>query len=216
MTWTNTPKIAVGTLILLTGVFALSWRFKSEPTMKPPGSLAPGMGMESPLLDAIDDDSDTSDIESNHLRPPLRKGRSDNDKILSIAQRRRALSRVEEIWDELLDDDDAVLGTRVAGRGDAILEEEHVEEGEEEEDNDTVGVNERTSLLNKNPGWRRGVLQRRANTYGFGTLANTGFGRRRSGSGYGRAARSQDATGGWWKMSWWNREREDERGRDLT
>ena len=125
----TTPQIALGTVILLIGVLALSWRLNNDPTTRPSVSqntLTPGMGF-------VDDDSD-SEAEGNTIKSqadeeaglangkgsPFHNHRKDhrvsspndlrtpttkNNDSLSITRlRRKGITESEEIWEELEDD----------------------------------------------------------------------------------------------------------------
>jgi len=122
--------IALGTIILLTGVLALSWRLSEEP---PPGglqqttqsALTPSLDLleqhESELEPgAIADENDESEDETTATESTslLRRSRSGNligstpRDSAGLAQprpgpRRRAMTEVEEIWGELEDHGDA-------------------------------------------------------------------------------------------------------------
>ncbi|KAL9070718.1 MAG: hypothetical protein Q9161_004651 [Pseudevernia consocians] len=121
--------IALGTVILLIGVLALSWRLNNDPTTRPSVSqntLTPGMGF-------VDDDSDSeakgktlisqADEEANpadgkgspfrshrnshHICSPddPRTPTTNNNDLLSITRlRRKGITESEEIWEELEDD----------------------------------------------------------------------------------------------------------------
>ncbi|CAD6586004.1 MAG: hypothetical protein ASARMPREDX12_002173 [Alectoria sarmentosa] len=124
--------IALGTVILLVGVLALSWRLNNDPTIRSSVSqntLTPGMGF-------VDDDSD-SEVEGNTLKSqsdaeanvangkesPFHHHRisspndprtptTKNNDLLSITRlRRKGMTESEEIWDELEDDTLAELSS---------------------------------------------------------------------------------------------------------
>ncbi|CUS09445.1 unnamed protein product [Tuber aestivum] len=145
--------IALGTVILLTGVLALSWRLNQEPVNPPTtaaGVLSPGIGFidtdsSEPSTDTEDEGSeiDTDRLLASPSSP------SAHDKFL---KRRRALSEVEEIWGELQD-------------------EGGLPRDEEEAGSD---VDEGTSLLRKASGGRR--YTRRGSHMGRG---NSGRGSRK-------------------------------------
>ncbi|KAI9675249.1 MAG: hypothetical protein M1817_001151 [Caeruleum heppii] len=117
--------IALGTVILLSGVFALSWRLNDAEAaaQQPPVSqsaLAPGLGLleqtESDDGQGSSDDSDerrplvlprtrtSVSLFSSRLRSPTT---TRFDEILSATQpRRRGITEAAEIWGELEDDPD--------------------------------------------------------------------------------------------------------------
>ncbi|KAL9585815.1 MAG: hypothetical protein Q9212_001293 [Teloschistes hypoglaucus] len=113
--------IALGTLILLVGVLALSWRLHDPNTARPVAPqtpLTPGMGLvdESPitseteetsLLLDTDEEAATQRPSSNGKFPtPILKTPTARDNnILSLtAPRRKSMTETEEILEELEDD----------------------------------------------------------------------------------------------------------------
>ena len=118
--------IALGTVILLTGVLALSWRLSEENESESPESqfhngkldlpqsaLTPGMGFvddDADLLGAATSDNE-EDLESSAAgeREPLIRRHSMRDSALMDAQKRRqrrsTIREVEAIWSELHDSD---------------------------------------------------------------------------------------------------------------
>lgn len=186
-------QIALGTAILLSGVLALSWRLHDDTIppakSKAAGALTPGLGVEESLLASPDDDNDITSSTNISSSPVRRK--TDNDKILSIARRRQALSEAEEIWGELQDEDAIRASLRSTGVRSATI----LEEGT---DGSGGRPTERTSLLSKAPGRRKSGPSRRVTSYGFPKVTSArSLSRQRS--------LAQGATGGWWKMRWWKR-----------
>lgn len=107
--------IALGTVILLAGVLAISWRLSEEETsaLPPshtktdivPSALTPGMGF-------VVDDSSTADSASpspSETQPLMRRHTLRDSALMPARKRRRRRStirEVENIWDELCDEDD--------------------------------------------------------------------------------------------------------------
>ena len=191
-------QIALGVVVLLSGVLCLSWRLQDENTVQPArtgSALTPGLGFvdtddeygssgpEEEFLDDDDDDDDATDEYDDGLPPSLPSPplvrKADGSFLASPGGRRRALSQAEEIWGELQDEDEAISprAGRVIGGG--------------------AAMDERTSLLLKPPG-------RRKTSYGFPRVGSSAQARRL------RQHAQQAATGGWWKLKWWKRPR----GRD--
>lgn len=105
--------IAVGTVILLAGVLAISWRLSEEeasghaPTEIVPSALTPGMGF---VDDTTADDSSSTTTETQ----PLMRRHTLRDSALMPAKKRRRRSTVREaadIWDELCDEESRHYGT---------------------------------------------------------------------------------------------------------
>lgn len=116
--------IAVGTVILLAGVFALSWRLDDDSAAPPADAhslLTPGMGIvEDTTTDDEDSDGDftiTGNDEeavlvSTERTPLLANGRTtspaaQDNAILKVTKKRqqRFSAEADEIWDELHDED---------------------------------------------------------------------------------------------------------------
>ncbi|KAH0607743.1 uncharacterized protein H6S33_002777 [Morchella sextelata] len=79
--------IALGTVILLSGVFALSWRLEEETATTAGSALSPGVGFV-----------DTDDEEEGEIDDTLASPRF---------LRRRTMSQADQIWGELLDEEAA-------------------------------------------------------------------------------------------------------------
>lgn len=168
----------MGTVILLSGVFALSWRLQDEPTKPPvnaPGALAPGLGFG-------DSDTEESHTESEYQSDEepdttLIHGRQDHKIRSPTHQRRASLSELEEIWGQLQDEDTPSM-PRLSG----LLG-----------DTEAV-VNENSTLLGSGGGrWRT-----RTASFPFPRVSSGQYDRR-------KRPRIQEAMGGWWKMKWWKR-----------
>lgn len=177
-------QIALGTAILLSGVFALSWRLDADTTTQPTTSasaLSPGIGFV---------DTSDSDASEPYHDDPYHASSSAPSQSTSqtpkFFKRRRTLSQAEEIWGELQDD-----GHHRHHRVSLATT------GADDDDNDDDDVDETTGLLKRSSsmsamGPRRKTGTRR-NSYMFP----------RVGSVRGRHRRGQEAVGGWWRMKWW-------------
>jgi hypothetical protein len=94
--------IALGTIILLSGVLALSWRLSDEQTQAPvpPGALTPGLGLVDDTSSCEDEAPSPTDEESALLTPfPALDGLPTPTR----SSRRARFSEAHEIWDELQD-----------------------------------------------------------------------------------------------------------------
>lgn len=197
--------IALGTIILLSGVLALSWRLSDEqtPTAVAQSALAPGLGYvedtdneysESSYGDG--DDEALIGFEDQVLASgqPLTP-RMKQDAILGATRNVRKtvrLTEAAEIWGELQDNNATSPGIRRASSSVPALSGEGV---------DTETPTENTSLLRSSSTFSTGRRRRRRST-GKGFPGFTARPERKSSAS---KRKSQDATGGFWKMSsWWN------------
>ncbi|KAH6710839.1 hypothetical protein DL95DRAFT_322827 [Leptodontidium sp. 2 PMI_412] len=192
--------IALGTVILLSGVLALSWRLSDEqtPSAVSQSALAPGLGFVEDTDNDESSDSLNADEEAaigaEHqalLRNDPMTPTTKLDTVLGATKHVRKTVRVteaDEIWGELEDDTaKSPSPSRPPRRASSGLPETAV----------TDEPDENTSLLRSNTFSRR----RRRRSTGF-----PGFTARPSPRGSGRRHKSQDATGGFWKMKWWKRD----------
>lgn len=197
--------ITLGTVILLSGVLALSWRLHDE--QHPPGvgqsSLAPGLGLvedtegEEEADSLIDSDVlDEVPLAPSHYQtfPP----RSPESPLTPARKKTFRWQERAEIWGELDDRDDPSSPGHPRPRS------------------TTLPATERTQLLGPS---RRATSGTSA---GLGIFSEAGpsgesprrpFRRRRKSTGFpgftarrrkGRGA-LQDAMGGIWKLAWWNK-----------
>lgn len=220
--------IALGTIILLTGVLALSWRLNNDASTRPPvvqNPLTPGMGFvdaesesSSLLPTSTEDEGDNDDEESamgkespylidsfNHDR---RRSQSNdprtpttkNNDLLSVTRlRRKAVTESQEIWEELEDASPLALPP-------SPWSARHT----------------RSTSIRSTPS--RPPVQRHGSSAvanendaddeiadeGTALLGRSGTGRtyrdrrrRVSAPVLGRDEEAQGATGGWWRMGWW-------------
>jgi hypothetical protein len=203
--------VALGTVILLSGVLALSWRLSDEQTQPAvaQSALAPGLGLVEDTDNEEYSDSYNADEESTIRaeHQALLSGEpmtptTKFDTVLGATRRMRKSERfteADEIWGELQDHDAKVASPspRSSRRPSTTLPLPAVQGGDEEAD-------ETTALLRSSTFSRR----RRRRSTGF-----PGFTARPSPRGSKRKS-SQGALGGFWKMSWWKRGDGDRRPPD--
>ena len=222
-------QIAVGTVVLLLGVLALSWRLSNDPTTRPPVSqntLTPAMGFVDddsdieaedgmPIYDTDEEAHPTDNKESPHLgyvgrmssptnicSPTTR----DNDLLNITRLRRKGITESEEIWEELEDDSIGEMSSFARRRSSVWYPQTpKTAPGGTAADRSPT---ESTALLARSGTGRSYVDKRRRHS--AQPIAKHDSGRRRVSSV------SQEALGGWWKMKrWWTRGRDRDR-RDIS
>lgn len=198
--------IALGTVILLSGVLALSWRLSDEQTQPtvPQNALAPGLGLvEDTDTEEYSDSYYNGDEEAliGESHQALLSGepmtpKTQLDTVLGATQNIRKtvrLTEADEIWGELEDHSNSKNSSelpRSLGRAATIAREAQVGEGED--------ADESTSLLRSSTLPKR----RRRRSTGF-----PGFTARPSPRGSRRKVTpAQNAIGGFWKMGWWKKD----------
>ncbi|KAI1077044.1 hypothetical protein F5B20DRAFT_572515 [Whalleya microplaca] len=209
--------IALGTVILLSGVLALSWRLSDE--QHPPGvgqsSLTPGLGL---VDDTEGEDSLESDTvsEEDGAVPPTYNTFGPNREATPLTPTGKSTNRWHEraeIWDELEDQD--------TPRASFNRQRSSTLPGN--------AINESTALLGGGGGGGGGRrVMSGESTASLGTAESSSdprrmFRKRRKSTGFpgftarkhGRRKSSsngvQDALGGIWKLKWWRGGR-DKRG----
>ncbi|CAO1598869.1 hypothetical protein XANCAGTX0491_002623 [Xanthoria calcicola] len=216
--------IALGTLILLGGVLALSWRLH-DPTTRPTvpqTPLAPGMGFidsendtesSSPLLPSHDDEEALNAKRNGSLSSPLLADvktpttKTDNEFLSPHPRsRKRAMTETEEILEELEDDTLTELfsPSPFSHRRRSSARSTPSKARRQSTDDRQPADDEATALLGRT-GTGRSYRDRRRRRRSEPSVMGSGR-RRRSGDG------SQDALGGWWKMGWWRSR--DGKGKD--
>ncbi|KAF4635781.1 hypothetical protein G7Y89_g2306 [Cudoniella acicularis] len=193
--------IALGTAILLSGVLSLSWRLSDEQTQPPvaQSALAPGLGFVEDTDNEEYSDSLPADEEAviGQAHQALLNGdpmtpTTKQDAVLGATRHVRKtvrLTEADEIWGELQDDD--TKSTSPAQRRASM------NLSSRQGDTANEGADETTSLLHSTSFHRR----KRRRSAGF-----PGFTARPSPRGSKRKSpHAQEATGGFWKMRWWNR-----------
>jgi hypothetical protein len=194
--------IALGTVILLSGVLALSWRLSDEQTQPAVAhsALAPGLGFVEDTDNEDFSDSYNVDEEAaiGQEHQALLNGEpmTPTTKLNTVLGATRnvrktvRLTEADEIWGELQDDDAKTSPSRlVQRRPSSSLSQDQRDGGPAVAEPD-----ENTSLL------RSSTLQkrRRRRSTGF-----PGFTARPEPRNKSSKRKSQDATGGFWRMKWW-------------
>ncbi|KUJ23536.1 uncharacterized protein LY89DRAFT_635850 [Mollisia scopiformis] len=192
--------IALGTVILLSGVLALSWRLSDEQTQPAvaQSALAPGLG----LVEDTDNDEYSDSLGADEeaamgaehqalLNGEPMTPKTKMDTVLGATRNVRKsvrLTEADEIWGELEDDDTkSPSPSRPPRSSSNSLPAPAIRPGDSEGDI----PDETTALL------RRDTLGRRKRRRSTGFPGFTARPVRR------RTTHSQDATGGFWKMRWW-------------
>lgn len=193
--------IGLGTVILLAGVLALSWRLNDEQTQPTvaQSALAPGLGFvedtdNEEYSDSFNPDEEAA-IRIEHqalLNGQPMTPTTKSSTILGATRNVRKtvrLTEADEIWGELEDDTSkSPSPSRPPRRASTNLPNPIIETSEPDE---------HTSLLRSNTGRRR---RRRSTGFpGFTARPSPRAPKRRS------THQSQDAVGGFWKMNWWNK-----------
>lgn len=189
----NHRKIALGTLILLLGVLALSWRLNDPPTRSgvPQTPLTPGMGFVD------DSESDNTEAETSLLLGDDEEAvqpHTSNGKIprTPIGKSRKGITETEEILEELDDDTLTELfspGLSHHRRSSARSTPSKGMAGVSDDGN--RADDESTALLGRTSTGRSYKDRRRRR----GSDPNVGNRRKRHGS--------ENSSQEWWKMRWW-------------
>ncbi|ROT37547.1 DUF803 domain protein [Sodiomyces alkalinus F11] len=200
--------IALGTVILLSGVLALSWRLSDEQHTPGVGqsSLAPGLGLvedtegeEESLLESDSLEEGNALVGSYSTFKPAENGEGTP---LTPTMKPNGIFRWQEraqIWDELQDQDAPSSpfarhrsSTLPASEITTLLPTRHVSSGAIPHATETAGP--ASAATTENSLLRPGRRRRKSTGFpGFTARRN----RRRS------QASLQDALGGIWKMNWW-------------
>ncbi|MCJ1484515.1 hypothetical protein MMC06_004686 [Schaereria dolodes] len=223
--------IALGTLILLTGVLALSWRLNNDPVTRPAVVQTPlTSGMSSAPEDS-DSEAETTfqttphgDEESLTLdHSPLLNGNGkgsgkhrdwhtptpttkDNDLLSVTRNRRKGMTEADEIWGELEDETPELLSPFSRRRSSARSTPSRLRSSGTL---DGVGEpNEGTALLA-----RSGTGRSYRDTRWWRSVPEGDPRAWRKGSQAQGQGQTQEALGGWWKMRWWTGSKGDKDGR---
>lgn len=196
-------QIALGTVILLIGVLALSWRLNDPTHTHPPvpqTPLTPGMGFvddsdsessssNSPLLsgdeEAVESTTGNGKLQSPVLKIPTNRSNHFYD---STKSRRKGMTETDEILEELEDDTLTELFSPAISHHRRASARNTPSKGIMD---DGQQPDESTALLGRT-GTGRSYKDRRR--------------RRRSEPGAGGSRRrhgSEDSTQEWWKLRWW-------------
>jgi drug/metabolite transporter (DMT)-like permease len=202
--------ICLGTIILLSGVLALSWRLSDEQTQNPAvaqSALAPGLGF---VEDTEDEDySDETNVDEERAIASQHRALLNGepmtpttklDTVLGATRHARKtvrLTEADEIWGELQDDDTKSTSPKLSRRSSTHIT---LPKSPQPDDNpNNPEPTENTSLLRNNSLSRR--RRRRSTGFpGFRARPTSRSIRRRN-----TQTQPQEALGGFWKLSWWNR-----------
>ncbi|KAI9817462.1 MAG: hypothetical protein M1827_001072 [Pycnora praestabilis] len=212
--------IALGTVILLCGVFALSWRLDADPVTQQASAqtgLGPGMGFvddtsegEDARIDYITDEEEAIESNAAERQPLLRNGdpmtptTKDNNILSATRPRRQGVAEADEIWGELEDDaPKAVPAPFVSRRRSSILSAPP----RSRRRSTGMAPTESSSLLRsqtmKSYGYRRRSRQFAAESASRSTTSLKS-----------RDRKLQGAIGGFWEMRWWKRRKGGDQDRD--
>ncbi len=213
-------QIALGTLILLLGVLALSWRLNNDPSTRPPVSqnpVTPGMGFVDDQSDSetetdtmfseMDEESELANNKEspivkypftrhtslpNHPRTPTMKSSDSNDLLSITPLRNKGITESEEIWEEL--EDDGVGELTPFARRKSSDQSQPSPKATCRDFAPEEAPNESTALLGRS-GTGRSYRTKGARRSSH-LIESQERNRRKSAS-------LQDAQGGWWKMKRW-------------
>jgi hypothetical protein len=198
--------IALGTIILLTGVLALSWRLSDEQSQPAvaQSALAPGLGFVedtdneeySDSFNAGEEAAITSENQALLNDEPMTPT-TKIDTVLGATRPLRKtvrLTEADEIWGELEDSDTKSVtpSPRPLRQASTTLPSPALGDGEPDES---------TSLLRSSTGLSTRRKRRRSTGFpGFIPRPSPRSSKRRN-------TQTQDALGGFWKMRWWRNKR---------
>lgn len=209
--------IALGTVILLAGVLALSWRLSNDTSTRPPFPQPP----LTPGMDFVDDsDSNPPTPASNSyeeagLTPPTHKRTTSLNGSYSqhtpTSNRKPAITESDEIWEDLEDDAVSPLPPFQPRRSSARSTPSSRDTNNPRTPSaGTISEgppNESTSLLGRT-GTGRSYRDKRRRRSSAPRLDLGGGGSNMQARRRMSPQRvQQEATGGWWKMKWWKGKR---------
>jgi drug/metabolite transporter (DMT)-like permease len=198
--------IALGTIILLTGVLALSWRLSDEQSQPAvaQSALTPGLGFvedtdNEEYSDSFNADEEAAITSENQalLNGEPMTPTTKIDTVLGATRPLRKtvrLTEADEIWGELEDSDTKSVtpSPRPLRRVSTTLPPPALGDGEPDES---------TSLLRSSTGLSTRRKRRRSTGFpGFIPRPSPRSSKRRN-------TQTQDALGGFWKMRWWRNKR---------
>ncbi|KAL8735456.1 MAG: hypothetical protein Q9181_002820 [Wetmoreana brouardii] len=218
--------IALGTVILLIGVLALSWRLHDPSSTRPSvphTPLTPGMGFvdseseseadETSLLINTDEEAPRPSGNGKVPSPLLKTPTTRNNELLDATKRRRkSMTETEELLEELEDDTLTELYSPALSHHRRSSARSTPTKSVGFRPDDAEQPDESTALLGRT---RTGRSYRDRRTRRRSEPSIGGSQRRR-----GSRNSSQEALGGWWKMTWWKgsggkrKERDDGPGGD--
>ncbi|KAI1088899.1 hypothetical protein F5B19DRAFT_485593 [Rostrohypoxylon terebratum] len=204
--------ITLGTIILLSGVLALSWRLSDEqhPPAVGSSSLTPGLGL---VEDTEGEDSSPTDTESvgeaESAVPPTYNTFAPNGETTPLTPGRKPSSRWHEraqIWDELEDQESprpslrnrsSTLPASAIGEDTPLMPGRRIISAESTASLNAIEAGESSP---------RRMFRRRRKSTGFPGFTARRHIRRKSSAGAG----IQEALGGIWKMRWWRGNRDND------
>ena len=228
----NVCLVALGTVILLSGVLALSWRLSDDQSQPPvpPSALTPGLGFVDSSEDEDEDEEDpitatTHDEESPLLlrstpSPTLKHQLSPSSTSATLlpspsaarsARRARFSREAHEIWGELADSTPSPRRSSSLAQATSPLFDVSPLSGPSAGTTSSptgagapTDPDEQTALLPRT----RSRSRRRRRSTGFPAFAARPAPRAAGGGGGNSRGlrRSQSALGGLWRMSWWRRD----------
>ncbi|KAI1460034.1 magnesium transporter NIPA-domain-containing protein [Annulohypoxylon moriforme] len=203
--------ITLGTIILLSGVLALSWRLSDEqhPPAVGSSSLTPGLGL---VEDTEGEESSPTDTESageaESAVPPTYNTFAPNGEATPLTPGRKPSSRWHEraqIWDELEDQETPRPSLRNRSStlpGSAIGEDTPLMPGRRIISGESTASLSAAEAGEASP---RKMFRRRRKSTGFPGFTARRHIRRKSSAGAG----VQDALSGIWKLRWWRGKQDD-------
>ncbi|KAI0848468.1 hypothetical protein F5Y00DRAFT_238407 [Daldinia vernicosa] len=213
--------IALGTVILLSGVLALSWRLSDEqhPPAVGQSTLTPGLGFVEDTEGEESSPTDTSSVGLvEEAVPATYDTFAPNIETTPLTPGHKLPSRWHErseIWDELEDQDTQrpsfVKSRSIAVPGDAISENTPLM-GDRRIVPRIIPGESTVSLTAAEPSGEspRRIFRRRRRSTGFPGFTARKHIRRKNSAGAG----VQDALSGIWKLRWWRRKRDN--GSDMA
>ncbi|OTA79335.1 hypothetical protein M434DRAFT_239104 [Hypoxylon sp. CO27-5] len=210
--------IALGTVILLSGVLALSWRLSDEqhPPAVGQSTLTPGLGL---VEDTEGEESSPTDTESiigdvEEAVPPIYNTFAPNGETTPLTPGRKPPSRWHEraqIWDEL-EDQDTPRPSFSRHRSSTVPESAISENTPLIGGRRVISGESTLSLNTAEPSGEspRRIFRHRRKSTGFPGFTARKHVRRKSsaGAGAGAGAGVQEALGGIWKLKWWRGKRD--------
>lgn len=207
--------IALGTVVLLSGVLALSWRLSDEqhPPAVGQSTLTPGLGLVEDTEGEEEDsliDSDAMSDEESRVPPTYNTFAPNGERPPPPPTRKTTNPWLErtEIWDELEDQETASLPPLSKRRSSVVPSTAASENAplllntpQQHQQHQRGISDDSTNLSEASPDAPRKMFRRRRRSTGFPGFRARTHERRKSATGSHLG--SQDATGGFWKLKWW-------------
>ncbi|KAI1100882.1 hypothetical protein F4804DRAFT_335844 [Jackrogersella minutella] len=210
--------IALGTVILLSGVLALSWRLSDEqhPPAVGQSSLTPGLGLVDDTEGEESSPTDTESVgEAEQAVPPTYNTFGPSGEATPLTPGRKPSTRWHEraqIWDEL-EDQESPRPSFSRNRSstlpeNAIAEDTPLIPGRRVISGESTASLTAAEASGDSP---RKLFRRRRKSTGFPGFTARRHIRRKSSAGAGGGAGGgvQDVLGGLWKLKWWRGKRDN-------